>query len=199
MDYHKKWLDNKLTDQKIPDFKRVGWNSRNSQIIRMKILSEIIEPGNSVLDVGCGLGKFHEYLLEKGISHRYTGIDLIKENIEEAEIKYPDCSKFLNISLEEFSKFTPSEEYDIVVESGIFAFIPKEEAKKVFDTMNRLSRIATGCNFLSTLGGFDDGDSIYWDPTEIVPWCNGTLFALDHSYLPHDFTLFVFKESNKNI
>jgi 2-polyprenyl-3-methyl-5-hydroxy-6-metoxy-1,4-benzoquinol methylase len=196
MSYHQKWLDKKIIDKKIPDYKRVGWNSRNSQIIRMKILSEIVESGNSVLDVGCGMGKFHGYLLEKGISHRYTGIDLIKENIEEAEINYPDGSKFINISLEDFSKFNPSEEYDIVVESGIFAFIPKEEAKNIFSTMNRLSRVSMGCNFLSTLGGFDDGDSIYWNPAEVIPWCEGTLFSIDHSYLPHDFTVFIFKESN---
>lgn len=81
MSYHQKWLDKKIIDKKIPDYKRVGWNSRNSQIIRMKILSEIVESGNSVLDVGCGMGKFHGYLLEKGISHRYTGIDLMFQSL----------------------------------------------------------------------------------------------------------------------
>ena len=47
--------------------------------------------GSSVIDYGCGKGDLYDYMLNRGLSTMYTGIDITPELIELAGRKHPDC------------------------------------------------------------------------------------------------------------
>lgn len=95
--------------------KGVDWNSEESQLTRFEQLSKIIETNKpTVNDIGCGYGKYLEYLIKNYKKFQYAGYDLSNEMIKKASKKYPN-NKFFHISnLDEITKA----EYSI--SSGIF-------------------------------------------------------------------------------
>lgn len=95
--------------------KGVDWNSEESQLTRFEQLSKIIETNKpTVNDIGCGYGKYLEYLIKNYKKFQYVGYDFSNEMIKEASKKYPN-NKFFHISnLDEITKA----EYSI--SSGIF-------------------------------------------------------------------------------
>ena len=95
--------------------KGVDWNNEESQFIRFEQLSKIINSDSSVLnDIGCGYGKYLEYLAQYHKTIKYRGYDFSNEMIKEALKKYPN-NKFFHISnLDEIQ----NAEYSI--SSGIF-------------------------------------------------------------------------------
>lgn len=95
--------------------KGVDWNSEESQLTRFEQLSKIIETNKPLVnDIGCGYGKYLEYLIKNYKKFEYKGYDLSNEMIKESSKKYPN-NKFFHISnLDEITKA----EYSI--SSGIF-------------------------------------------------------------------------------
>ncbi len=65
-------------------------NSRNRLWPEMKFLFDYAKEGEDVLDLGCGNGRFCEYLKETN----YRGIDFSENMIKEAKKRYPR-NKFL--------------------------------------------------------------------------------------------------------
>ena len=67
----------------------VDWNSIESQELRFKILSEIIEEKSdshfTILDYGCGTGDYLKYLSKRYNNFEYTGYDLAEEMINAAK------------------------------------------------------------------------------------------------------------------
>ena len=68
----------------------VGWlDGKTNQAKRFEILLDIgVSSGESVLDVGCGVGHLTEYLNNIGLKVDYTGIDTTKDAIDQAKKVY---------------------------------------------------------------------------------------------------------------
>ena len=61
----------------------VQWSSRETQERRFEVLCDVIEPADSVIDVGCGLGDLLGYLRQrKGFTGRYLGLDFVPGFVE---------------------------------------------------------------------------------------------------------------------
>ena len=95
--------------------KGVDWNSEKSQIVRFEQLSKIIQIERSTInDIGCGYGKYLEYLIKNNKIIHYKGYDLSEAMIKAASKQFPK-NKFYHISnLDEID----NAEYSI--SSGIF-------------------------------------------------------------------------------
>ena len=93
----------------------VDWNGERAQLIRFNQLSKVIKLNNSSLnDIGCGYGKYSEYIANHFKSIKYTGYDISKKMIDAATKLYPH-NKFIHISnLEEIT------DADYSIASGIF-------------------------------------------------------------------------------
>jgi len=69
----------------------VDWASAEAQQIRFAVLADNVPlDGQSLLDVGCGLGDLWMYLKGRGISVNYCGVDLLDEMTDAATRRNPD-------------------------------------------------------------------------------------------------------------
>jgi SAM-dependent methyltransferase len=84
-------------------------------------LSRVSREVKSVLDVGCAVGRLLEALDQFGYRARYTGFDIVPENIELARKAYPD-REFL---VADAVNFQPKERFDLVYSAGTLFHIPE--------------------------------------------------------------------------
>jgi SAM-dependent methyltransferase len=179
------------------------WGSAVSQRIRFEVLSNMFRSSSnfSVADIGCGLGDFYPFLRERGFTNfRYVGLDLNSQFIAEAATRYPDV-EFVAGDLPDLISRV-SEPFDYAIASGIYnlGYDLSEALRRVRRDLELLQprvRVACGVNFLSTHADSRDPMSLYFDPAEMLRLGTsifGRYCRLYHDYLPHDFTLLLFKQ-----
>ena len=100
------------------NYQSVGWNKPKADE-RFNIFYDefkyLFDNNNcTIIDLGCGLGHFYQYLLDKGIKCDYTGVDINPNFIDFCKNKYTNqkfiCKSILDINLSA----------DIIVASGLF-------------------------------------------------------------------------------
>ena len=73
------------------DTRIVSWRNQGNQHLRFfQMIDNIDFNFMDVLDVGCGVGDFYEYIKKEHIKCNYKGIDILDEMINGAKEKYPD-------------------------------------------------------------------------------------------------------------
>jgi len=97
-----------------------------------------------VLDLGCGNGRFYEFLTKEFKSFAYTGLDNNKKLIETAKNKYGtelfwEADIFSETNMSHFIAKAESGKFDLIVSFGVTHHIPgKEFRKKWFERISRL-------------------------------------------------------------
>ena len=178
------------------DHRGLGYRSRSSQEKRFDALLALGDlHGRRVLDVGCGFGDFLDFLRARGIEPVYTGIDICKPMVSRCRERFPDAAFLVADVLEH----EPGEPYDFVVASGIFGLESPGTRERIEPTLRRLygwARRGCAVNFLSQLSPLPAEARVYVDPCEALRMGMELTPAvrIDHSYLPNDFTLFMFPE-----
>lgn len=183
--YYDKWVAEEDEE------KAVGWMQKHSQRLAfIELFSVIQKPLSSdkpikILDVGCGLGAFYEFLREKNINFHYTGWDIHPESIKRAKSKYPDAE----FDIRDLLTATESNYFDYVFASGAFSvnLVPEggDEDIQLKYVQNALSKMYTLCregiaaNFLSFYGQ--------------GPVKDKELFY----YRPDAFSVFIFKNTSR--
>ncbi len=104
------------------DPRAVDWNGVESQYLRFEVLTQAAElrSGDSLLDVGCGLGHLVDYLEHLGLEVDYTGLDLSGRMIEAARERRPDLRFVRHDLLSGEGDPLPARRYDVVLNSGMF-------------------------------------------------------------------------------
>ena len=171
----------------------VGWlDGKTNQRTRFKTLLDIgVSPGDSVLDVGCGVGHLIEHMNNVGIKVQYTGIDTNKNAIDQAKKVYTN-QIFLHSSVKDIH-----ETYDWAVASGVFnREYPKVE---MLETIRELiSKVNKGVAF-NLLKEFKKNSNIsyeFYQPVEIFSLLNrrGALCSVVQNYgIENDFTIYIRK------
>jgi SAM-dependent methyltransferase len=176
------------------DVRSLGWSSTESQQKRFAAIDKMIQAqGATILDVGCGFGDFCLHVKQ---AKAYTGIDTNFAAVQVAQKNYahyvPSQISFHCLS---FTDYSAAPSVDWIVGSGLFAFgIDMALIKNMFEFVNKGMII----NFLSawTAGAMVDGRNYVW-PVDILHDLSNSLYtrkiALDHSYLPNDFTVAIYK------
>lgn len=176
-------------------FKSMNSGTEEKQKLRHSIHSEIIKPGASVLDLGCGIGQFYENLKSSGIPFSYTGIDIVPEYIEHCKKNFPDA-KFLLRNI--FTDGIPGT-YDVVIASQVFnAKFPNSDNFEIMKSFISLafasSKYAISFDALTSYCDFFAPELFYYEPEKVFGFCKGLsrLVKLRHDYLPFEFTTQVF-------
>ena len=179
-------------------FEAVGYKNRSSQTDRFAILSEILPwrklMKSSVLDVGCGVGDFYEYL-DPGV-FEYRGIDAVPELIEAAKEKYPraffECANIL--------EYEPDKKFDVVLACSVFNINQPMWQGWVYEVLKKmfgLCKVGIGATLLSQHSPWQKRpDRAYVWPSSILDFALrylGNKAVIRHDYRPNDFTIFVYK------
>jgi SAM-dependent methyltransferase len=171
------------TDQ----IERSGWSSKETQLRRFQVLSDIILPTSSVMDVGCGVGDFYGHLLQNGFTGYYCGVDLISSNCEQAAKRYAGAS-FLNSDI---LSLPTDMQFDFVVASGIFFINSADWESAVVEIIGKIhqhSLKAFAVNFLSIYAPEKKDGLYYADPNFIIEIISrlSRKFVLRHDYAEND-------------
>lgn len=188
-------------DQYGDSFDAVGWGSRESQQRRFQVLAEIANlRGAAILDIGCGLGDFYGYLREQGIDVQYVGYDLSPKMVGVAQAKFPGVSFEAKDILAEKVEGA----FDYVFASGTFN-LRIEDSEKVLKAMiSRMYGIArrgVGFNAMSAYADYFNEAEYYASPEALFTFCKSLTnrVVLRHDYMPHDFTIWMYRETSDEI
>jgi len=172
------------------------WSTQKIQEIRFEVLAGVgIEPGDSVLDVGCGFGDFKGWFARQGGELDYTGIDLSPDLLAEAKIRCSGgrlfCGDLFDMDFLEFS-------FDWVILSGALNELLHDEgdyARRVIKRMYALCRKGVAFNLLDArhLRAHDLQTHM---PAEMLVWCRKLCpdSELFDGYLKNDFSIYMYKE-----
>ncbi len=177
----------------------LDWGSRTSQVKRFEVLCDILPLSKpfTVLDVGCGLGDLQE-LMAKWFKQpfTYTGVDISPKMIELAREKYPG----VNFKVHDMAKPLWTL-FDYVLLSGTLNKRIADKAEQYEWALNVLkecwdhSEKGMAFNMLSTYADHTAPDDFQYQPSKILEFCMGLSrwVKLDHTYMPHDFTVFLWR------
>lgn len=179
------------------DTKSVLW-TKGQQSLRFKALLKHfnLKGVASLLDHGCGLAHLKHYLDQSNFTVEYSGTDINETFLNHCKKKYPKSNFFLA------GKST--EKFDIIVSSGAFNMLyvedKTEHQKLVFSELSKLfslCNIGISINFMTDQVDFQQKGAFHQNPLELSEFIRKNLskrFILDHSYMPYEFTLTVFKQ-----
>lgn len=173
----------------------VDWGSAASQQKRFRVL---LDAGGSetacLLDVGCGVGHLVDHLQASGFAGQYRGVDLVPEMVAMARERHPDCDFFEGSVANATVSYAP----DYIVASGLFTFGDAVLLRETVAAMFAHTRRVLAFNTLSAWGcvaGQAAGEH-HADPAEVLTFCRTLTrrVVLRHDYLPHDFTVYLYRE-----
>lgn len=150
--------------------------------------------GASILELGCGLGHFYEFL-KQSYSVDYLGIDLVPEMIYKARDKHPEANFMVNDADSVLGL-----QYDYVFLSGVFnapfRYDAKEFMHSVLSSGFKNAKKAMVFNFTSAHVNFHSEGANYYAPDEVFAFCLDNLskkVALHHHYRNCDVAVYVAK------
>ena len=178
-------------------YRSLGFGRRQSQAKRFQALLKLGPlHEKSVLDAGCGFGDLLPFLRSRGIRPRYSGIDICPPMIARCQRRFPASAR--RFVTGDVLDYRPAERFDYVVASGLFGLNVPGAAARIRPTLERLfelSRIGLVVNFLSRRTRRPARARLYLDPGEMLEFALTLTPAvrLDHSYMPNDFTLHLYR------
>jgi len=191
-----RWYEDKVRRYGY-DHRGLGFRNRSSQEKRFETLATLGDfHGRRLLDVGCGFGDFMRYLVERGVKPIYTGLDICEPMIARCRESFPlSEGRFVVADVLEYQ---PDQMYDYVVASGLFGLEAEGARERIGPTLERMFSWANhgiAANFLSALSPVPVEARVYIEPAEMLEF--GLMLTpaarLDHSYLPNDFTIHLYK------
>lgn len=190
----------RANDTSLPDHKKVGWGSRESQWLRFKVLSEISDLSNtSVLDLGCGIGDLITFFDEEKIQLKsYQGIDITAPFIDTARDRFRD-RKSVSFEVKSFEALDLSNQFDYVLLSGALNLRFGDNlsfAKETLRKMYAISRRGVAINFLTKYVDFENPKDFHYSPEEMFTFARTltTKVTLRHDYPLYEFTLYLYKD-----
>lgn len=186
------------------DSKAVGWNSKESQILRFDKMVEVIDEKDkpfTVNDLGCGYGSMFKYFIENSFNvTKYNGYDISEDMLKVAKQQIGDNNK---VELLKNSKLKSKTDYSFV--SGIFnvKFEEKDEIWKKFieNTLQNLYNCSLkgfAFNVLTSYVDYKEEHLYYADPMYFFNFCKKNFskkVSLIHDYDLWEWTMIVKKNS----
>jgi len=189
---------NKMLINGINDAERVGWGSTDSQDKRFSVLTEIGDLDNrTILDVGCGLGAYFDYIRNTYPNLLYTGVDINPNMIQEAQQRHSDI-KFIHTDITSDTHALKGRKFDYVFLSGalnLSANKHRDTIENIMKEMFALANKGVAINFLSIFSDYLSPGEYYCNPEEILRLAFSITqkVTLRHDYMPHDFTIYLYK------
>lgn len=138
----KEWWSN--TDNQ--DMNKIMGLSRKSRITWLGVATEIVTPGSSVFDPGCGTGLMIEALPE---NVDYYGIDLNSGYVEQAQKSYTDRPNTTFEVRDLYEVLDSDMMFDYTVITSLFGVFPEDETYKLISKFWEKSRLGMSITTLN--------------------------------------------------
>ena len=208
---HQEWKDTPHQNSPIA----VGWlDGRQNQTKRFETLLDIgVQEGDSILDLGCGLGHLSEHLEKNNLNVNNTGIDTnkwaieqaheFKENINSPMLGVPKAYRFNEATFLHSTIFEICGTYDWGLASGVFNVeFPKLEMLETINELLLKSKKGVAFNLLSHADcNFDKDTPMTYEtytPEEIISYLKGDVSIVENYGVANDFTIYI-RKTNENI
>lgn len=153
---------------------------------------------DSILDVGCGYGDFHSYLLTEEWSGIYCGIDINASLVEEGQAKTPG----IDLRVHDIQEEPLRETFDWafachVITSATEQIDYLEHLESMVESMWRHADKGILFNLLSPLADYKNeihARPAFGDVLDIVSNFTNR-FEVKHHYMPFEFSLYLYKEN----
>ena len=179
-------------------YESLDWGSRDGQLRRFAVLASIGDlDGSTILDVGCGLGHFADWLEAAGIKATYTGLELTPSLAAALKKRRPDVEVHVGSILSENP--LAGRTFDYVFASGVFYTYHRDAYAALRAGISHMWRSAgkgVAFNSLSSWADHQEAEEFYADPSQtlaIVREFTPTV-VLRHDYHTRDFTIFMKRE-----
>lgn len=190
------------------DNKALGWPSRADNFQRLLTMFGLFDGRphkeiRRVLDFGCGLGHFAKWLIERGISCAYTGLDINPAFVEFCQKKYPDLP-FLNLDILQNGDFSLLPEFDYIIANGVFTEkldTPWDEQWEYFRSITKRlwtrTRHGLAFNVMSPVVDEERDDLFHVPFDKMATFIKRDLpsrkFTLRHDYGLWEYTVYVYR------
>lgn len=155
----------------------------------------------SVLDIGCGLGHFCDFLRKYGWQGKYTGIDVSAGMVATAAKRLPDgnlvCRDILNDDFKE--------EHDYVFCGATIQIKPAyaeplRYLKQMVAKMFSLSKKGLAFDVFSGRVDYQDEDKLYICPKDLLDFCYSLTgrVTLRNDARPYEVMAYLYKEQDKD-
>lgn len=184
--------------------KGVDWPNESDTKIRYKIMSDLFKGHEKfkLLDVGCGLGHFLEYIYtnlnEQNIL--YTGLDISPIFIKHCQNKYPQASFIQHDLLQ-----TPTPIItDYAIINGVFTIKNAMSHSEMFNFLKSMLKSIFGIcqvgmafNVMSKNVDWERNDLFHLSIDTLTEFLSKELsrhFVIRHDYGLYEYTVYVFKK-----
>lgn len=151
----------------------------------------------TILDIGCGLASYYEFLKSRGLKVNYIGYDIVEpfiavnlERFPEAHFEVRDISR---------DKIAHAADYAVMCQvfNNKYSSVSNDEVVKAA-IAQAFAAVSTGVSIdlRTSYVNYKEPDTHYFSPEEMFSFAKSlTPFVnLRHDYLPFDFTLMLYKE-----
>lgn len=168
------------------------------QEIRFGVLAGVGDlDGARVLDLGCGLGDFYQFLLQRGIRPQYTGYDITPEFVGHAKARFPEA----HFEVRDVQTEGIPEKFDYVVSSQTFNNrLAHEDNMKVMQDVLRIGYEASekgmAIDMFTSYVDFREDRLFYYSPEEVFRFCKTLTkrVLLRHDYPLFEFTVYLYRD-----
>jgi SAM-dependent methyltransferase len=156
--------------------------------------------GKTVLDIGCGLAHYYDFLCARDLAVNYIGYDIVPSFIEVNRDRFPEAT------FEVRDIFTEgiAHSADYVVMCQVFnnRYADSDNDRVVQDAIARAlaaARIGVSIDMLTSYVNYEEPHLFYFSPEKMFAFAKSlTPFVrLRHDYLRFDFTLFLYKQGTE--
>jgi len=186
-------------------FRGVGWTSQDHTDRRYRVMLDLIRDAErpvTLLDFGCGLSHFYEFIEANGIDGiEYSGLDLSKRMVEESRRKHPQITYSVVDVLDE-PELVP--EFDYVVMNGVFTIRPSQTYNQMLEYFKHVlraaypkARVALAVNFMSKQVVWEREDLFHLPMDVLASFLAQEIsrhFVIRHDYGLYEYTAYVYRE-----
>lgn len=161
---------------------------------------EPISPYSSILDVGCGLGFFCDFLRQIGWKGEYSGFDICEDILGAAQRRLPD---------DKFTFFDILETQCLKKYDYVFCLATMHQKPPFMDGFTYLKAMVQAmfsiCNqavifdVFSNNGDYTDEKKIYLDPAELLNFCSTLTerYTIRKDARPYEIMTYLYKPTAK--
>lgn len=192
-------------DEYGDSFKGTGRFKVEQALRSYQTMLELIRPNPtgeiSLLDFGCGLSQFYQYMLDANVKNvRYTGLDISEKFLAVCRAKYPHNEYY---SMDVLADDSGLPKFDYVIMNGIFTQKCDLSYDAMWDYFTRLvtrvyphAEIALAFNVHSKIVDWERDDLFHvpFDPmAQFVAANLSRHFTIRHDYRLYEYTVYVYR------